>query len=158
MLEFYPPSHAALDGTLAESIHEPILISEPSELVTEIQACVARMEKDAVHCVGLGSTARKQAVNAYNALADKINKATSAFSMDKYADHQIRVRYMDIINSSGQFAATLYTSLANSKSRASGKLETHYTPTETAGNRHGAYAFRGHAGQGEGPSPSRPAI
>ena len=106
MLEFYPPSQAALDGTLVDSIHEPIVISEPSEWVTEIQACVVRMERDAVHCVGLGSTARKQAVNAYNALADKINKATGTFSMDKHAYHQTRVRYMDIINSSGQFAST----------------------------------------------------
>ena len=83
---------------------------------------VAGMERDAAHCVGLGSTARKQAINAYNALTDKIDEAYGIFSMDRYAD-QIRTRYMDIINSSGQFAATLYTSLANSKSRASGKLE-----------------------------------
>ena len=123
-IEFHPPTHVAGNGTIIESNKEPITISDPSEWIIRVQSCIAKMEEDLGHWGSLSTSTKAQTIQAYNALADKLDEVYDILKANEAdVDRQVRSRYVDIINSSGKFSADLYMNLANAKRRAGEKLE-----------------------------------
>lgn len=72
----------------------------------------------------LSPPADAQTIQTYNGLADKLDEIFLILSADEAdADLQIRDRYIDVINTCGRAWAYLYMHLANTKKKASDKLE-----------------------------------
>ena len=65
-----------------------------------------------------------QTTQAFNVLADKMDEILHILLADETdADQQIRNRYIDITNTNGRIWADPYMDLANTKKKASDKLE-----------------------------------
>jgi hypothetical protein len=123
-LEFQRPKRADETGEIIPHEHDTIPVEGPTEWVSHLHECLVRMEGDLVLGSTLPPTAKGQTIQAYNALADRMEEVYEILHQaEDDAEDRIHQMFPGILAQVSRFTMDLYMNLANAKRRATDKME-----------------------------------